>query len=143
MLLGRRELSETQLRTRLLRRGCPVEAVDEALERLTKDRTVDDTRVARAAARLEAGIRKRGPARVRQRLQALGLDADIVDQAVQETFSDIDENALLDEALGRRLRGRDVQSLDERERARLVRGLVGQGFAPGQVLGRLRRMRGN
>jgi regulatory protein len=138
VLLGQRELSETQLRTRLARRGCDPDAIDQALDRLKRDRTLDDRRVARAAARLEAGVRRRGPARVRQRLLAMGLASDLIQQAVAEAFEEVDESALLDAAFERRLRGRALAELDDRARARLVRGLVGQGFSLGAVLKRVR-----
>ncbi len=138
MLLGQRELSEAQLRTRLARRGCDPDAIDQALDRLKRDRTLDDGRVARAAARLEAGVRRRGPARVRQRLQAMGLASDLIQQAVAEAFEEVDESALLDTAFERRLRGRALAELDDKARARLVRGLVGQGFSLGAVLKRVR-----
>jgi SOS response regulatory protein OraA/RecX len=94
--------------------------------------------VARAAARLEAGIRGRGPARVRVRLQSLGLAPDIVQDAVAEAFQEVDEAALLDAALARRLRGQPLDSLDDRGRARLIRGLVAQGFSVGAVLRKVR-----
>ena len=79
-----------------------------------------------------------GPARVRQRLQSIGIDADTVREAVAETFQDVDEDALLDAALGRRLRGQALDTLDERARARLIRALVGQGFSLSAVLKRVR-----
>jgi regulatory protein len=138
-MLGQRELSEAQVRTRLARRGCDADAITSALERLKRDRTLDDGRVARAAARLEAGIRHRGPARVRQRLQSMGLADDVVQKAVTEAFEDVDELALLDAAFERRLRGRELAELDDKARARLVRGLVGQGFSFGAVLRKVRK----
>ena len=138
-MLGQRELSEAQVRTRLARRGCDADAITHALERLKRDRTLDDGRVARAAARLEAGIRHRGPARVRQRLQAMGLADDLVQKAVTEAFEEVDESALLDAAFERRLRGRELPDLDDKARARLVRGLVGQGFSFGAVLRKVRK----
>jgi regulatory protein len=138
-MLGQRELSEAQLRTRLRRRGCEAEAIELAIDRLKRDRTLDDGRVARAAARLEAGIRRRGPARVRQRLQSMGLAADLIRQAMAETFEDVDQAAMLEDALTRRLRGKAPGDLDDKARARLVRGLVGQGFPLGEVLRRVRR----
>ena len=138
-MLGQRELSEAQIRTRLARRGCDADAITSAVERLKRDRTLDDGRVARAAARLEAGIRHRGPARVRQRLQSMGLADDVVHQAVTEAFAEVDESALLDAACERRLRGRTLAELDDKARARLVRGLVGQGFAFGAVLRKVRK----
>lgn len=139
MLLGRRELSEAQLRARLRARDCDPEAIEAAIERLKRDRALDDGRVARAAARLEAGIRGRGPARVRRRLATMGLDEETVNEAVREVFADVDEGALLEQALARRLRDQPVETLDERGRARLIRGLVGQGFGLDAVLRRLRR----
>jgi regulatory protein len=138
-MLGQRELSEAQIRTRLARRGCDADAITNALERLKRDRTLDDGRVARAAARLEAGIRHRGPARVRQRLQSMGLADDVVQKAVTEAFEDVDELALLDAAYERRLKGRELAELDDKARARLVRGLVGQGFSFGAVLRKVRK----
>jgi SOS response regulatory protein OraA/RecX len=97
------------------------------------DRTLDDQRVARAAARVEARIRGRGPARVRQKLHTLGIPADIAQKAVEDAFLDVDESALLEQALERRLRGQTLPDLDDRARARIVRGLVGQGFSLGAV----------
>jgi SOS response regulatory protein OraA/RecX len=138
-MLGQRELSEAQIRIRLARRGCDGDAITHALERLKRDRTVDDGRVARAAARLEAGIRHRGPARVRQRLQSMGLADEVIQKAVTEAFEEVDEGALLDTAFERRLRGRELADLDDQARARLVRGLVGQGFSFGAVLRKVRK----
>lgn len=139
MLLGQRELSEAQLRARLSRRGCDPDDVERTIERLRKDRTLDDARVARAAARLESAIRKRGPARVRQRLHAMGLDRTTVDAAVKSAFEEVDETAVLDAALNRRLEGREVAELDDKARARIVRSLAGQGFALDAILKRIRR----
>jgi regulatory protein len=138
-MLGQRELSEAQIRTRLARRGCDADAITNALERLKRDRTLDDGRVARAAARLEAGIRHRGPARVRQRLQSMGLADEVIQKAVAEAFEEVDEAALLTAAFERRLRGRELADLDDKARARLVRGLVGQGFSFGAVLRKVRK----
>lgn len=138
VLLGARELSEAQLRTRLLRRACRPGDVDEAIARLKRDRTLDDGRVARAAARLEASIRHRGRARVLQRLRQLGIDPDIAQGAVEDVFADVDETGLLDRAIERRLKGIAPAALDRRATSRLVRSLVAQGFRPSAVFARLR-----
>jgi SOS response regulatory protein OraA/RecX len=111
--------------------------VDLALSRLTRDHTLDDGRVARAAARVEAQIRGRGPARVRQKLLALGIAPDVAQEAVADAFLDVDEAALLEQALARRLRGKPPGDLDDRARARIIRGLIGQGFSVGAVMKRV------
>jgi regulatory protein len=140
-LLSRRELSTKQLRERLLRRKFEPNEVDEVIERLTRDRTLDDRRVALASARMEAAIRRRGRRRVLQRVQQLGVSSSLAEAAVEEVFSEIDEGALLDQAVARRLKGAAPRDLDAKGVARVVRSLVGQGFDAGEVFARLRRKR--
>ena len=138
-LLSRRELSTRQLRDRLTRRKFTPDDIEAAIARLTADRTLDDRRVAIASARLEAAVRRRGRRRVLQRVRQLGIDDETAKTAVDQAFGDLDESALLDEAVARRLRGRSARDLDARALARIVRGLVAQGFDAGQVYARLRR----
>jgi regulatory protein len=137
-MLSRRELSEAQVRARLARKEFPDDDIEAAVERLRQDGTLNDRRVALAAARLESAVRHRGRSRVIQKLRTLGIDGDIAEAAVNEVFEEVDESALLDRALERRLRGQEPKDLDERGRARIVRGLAGQGFSIDAILRRLR-----
>ncbi len=136
-LLSARELSETQLRARLARRQFDPDDIDAAVARLTADRTLDDRRVALALARMESAIKHRGRARVIQKVRQAGISAALADEAVREVFEDVDEGELLARALERRLRGQAVRDLDERGRARIVRGLMAQGFALERILKKL------
>ncbi len=136
--LSRRELSAAQIRARLARRKFDPNEIDEAIERLTRSRAVDDRRVALAAARLEGAIRQRGRRRVLQRVRQLGISSTVAEAAVEEVFREVDEAALLDRAIARRLRGAQPGDLDARAMARVVRSLVGQGFDAGAVYARLR-----
>jgi regulatory protein len=137
-LLSSRELSETQLRTRLIRRKLDPDDIDTAIERLKADGTLNDRRVAVAVARVESAIKHRGRARVMQKVRQAGIDADTAEDAVREVFEDVDETALLERALERRLRGKTPRELDEKGRARIVRGLVAQGFRLEAILKRLK-----
>jgi regulatory protein len=141
-LLSRRELSTRQLRDRLARRKFEPIEINEVIDRLTRDRTLDDRRVALASARLEASIRRRGKRRVLQQVQRLGISGDVAKAAVDEVFSEINEQAILDHAIARRLRGTTVDTLDAKGIARIVRGLVSQGFEAAEVYARLRTRRG-
>jgi regulatory protein len=139
-MLARRELSEAQVRERLGRKGFEGAPVDEAIERLKAERAIDDARVAGAIARSETGAKKRGPLRVRQRLAAARIPPAIADAAVGEIVGQIDLDALLVQALDRRLRGRETIA-DDREMARLYRQLTSQGFERDRVLRLLRARR--
>jgi regulatory protein len=136
-LLSRRELAEAQLRTRLARRKFDEQDIDAAVERLRRERAIDDRRTALACARTEVRIRHRGRARVVRQIEALGIARDVAREAVAEVFAEIDEAALLEQALDRRLRhGADVS--DPAVLRRVHRYLLGQGFDPGRVTALLR-----
>lgn len=137
-MLSRRELSESQIRTRLARRDFEDDEIEASVERLRQDGTLNDRRVALSAARLESSVRHRGRARVIQKLRSLGIDGDVAESAVNEVFEEVDEGALLDRALERRLRGKTPKDLDDKGRARIVRGLAAQGFTFVAIMKRLR-----
>ena len=138
-LLSARELSESQLRARLKRRQIEDGDIDAAVTRLKADRTLDDRRVARAIARMESAIKHRGRARVIQKIRQAGIDGDTAEDAVREIFEEVDENALLDHALERRLRGQEAGDLDDKGRARIIRGLAAQGFPLDAILKRVKQ----
>ena len=140
-LLSARELSEAQLRARLARRKFDPADIDSAVDRLKADGTVNDRRVAVTLARMESAIRHRGKARVMQKVRQAGIDGDIAEAAVREVFEEVDEDALLDRALERRLRGTAPPDLDDKRRARVVRALVAQGFRLESILKRLKGSR--
>ena len=136
-MLVRRELSEAQLRQRLLRRQHDPDAIEAALTRLKAERNLDDERVAGAIARSETNLKKRGRFRVTRQIEAAGIASSIAKRVVDETFAAIDGDALLTQALARRLRGR-TRIEDDREFQRLYRYLVAQGFEPDRVMALLR-----
>ena len=140
-MLARRELSESQIRQRLARRGHAQDDIDAAVERLKADRAIDDSRVAGAIARTETSLKRRGKRRIAQEMHRAGIAPALARHAIEETFSELDENVLIDAALSKRLRhGRPIA--DEKEFLRLYRYLMAQGFESDRVLAALSRRRG-
>jgi regulatory protein len=137
-LLSARELSEAQLRTRLKKRKLAEEDIAEAISRLKEGRTLNDRRVALAIARMESAIKHRGRSRVIQKIRQAGINSDTAEDAVREVYEEVDEEALLDQAIERRLRGKTSKDLDEKGKARIVRALAGQGFRLDAILQRLK-----
>jgi regulatory protein len=142
-MLGRRELSEQQVRQRLARKQYSQDDIDEAVARLRAERAINDQRVAEAIARMETGIRKRGKVRVRIQLERAGIAKETARMAIDGVFGALDDDALLQSSLQKRLRGRDSIA-DDREFARLFRYLIGQGFESDRVMKALKtyRMKG-
>jgi regulatory protein len=133
--LALRELTAAQIADRLRRRSVPQDVIDEVTERLRAARALDDRRVAGAMARTALEIKRRGPGRVLAELQRAGIDRDTARAAVKDAFGSLDETALIDKALSRRVRGR---ILDVREFRRLYAYLVRQGFSPARAVSALK-----
>ena len=126
--LARRELTEKQIRQRLIRRGFEPDAIDEAVARLKSERALDDARVAGAFARTAVRLKGRGPLRLARDLQGLGIDRGAAREAIREVLADTDEPTLARQALARRWRRADPPG--PADTARLYRALLRQGFGP-------------
>jgi len=135
-MLARRELSEAQVRARLTRRHFETEDIDTAVERLRRERALDDRRTALACARTELHVRHRGRLRVLRQVEALGIPKSVAQTAVNEVFTEVDEHELMVRALERRLRGATLA--DQAVARRVHRYLLSQGFDPGAVMQVLR-----
>ena len=127
VLLGRRELTSSQLRDRLLRKGYPADSVSEAIDRLTARGLIDDARAAGARARHGVAIHRRGRARVLREVKSLGVTDETARRAVAAAFDDVDEDRMVAEALQRKLRGAPIPE-EPRDRQRLYGWLLRQGF---------------
>ncbi len=132
-MLARRELSERQVRQRLARKGHETDAIGEAISRLREERAIDDERVAEAIARTETAVRRRGKLRVLMQIERAGIAKATAKRAVDDVFGTIDDAALLEASLAKRLRGRD-RIAGDREFQRLYRYLIGQGFESDRAL---------
>jgi len=135
--LARRELSEAQVRTRLIRREFGPDEIDAAVARLQRERALDDSRTAMACARTEALVKRHGRLRALRQLDGLGIARDVAGAAIAEVFGDLDEDLLIRQALDRRLR--HGQSLEDPATIRrLHRYLLAQGFDATRVYAAIR-----
>lgn len=139
-LLGRRELSERQLRERLRHRQHPAEDIDRAIALLLENRALDDRRVADAYVRTALRVKGRGRLRIQRELQEIGIDKDVAAAALAEAFGDVDERALIAQALKKKLRGKTTIA-SPAEYARVYQFLMRQGFSPAGVTAALRAFR--
>ena len=140
-LLARRELTEKELRDRLIDRDHPRDEIDRVIAHLLESKALDDGRVARAYARTATDVKGRGRLRVMRELNAMGVAREIATEAVTEVFADVDERALIAKALQKKMRGKSRIS-DAREHARLYQFLMRQGFTPAGIVAALRKLGG-
>lgn len=139
-LLGRRELSERQLRERLRAREHGDDDVDRAIALLIENRALDDRRVAAAYVRTALKVKGRGRLRIQRELEMMGIAKDVAGEALADAFGDVDERALIAKALQKKLRGRP-KIASPAEFARVYQFLMRQGFSPAAVSAVLRAHR--
>ena len=125
LLLARRELTSTQLRDRLTKKGFTPEAVSDTIQRLTEEGALDDRRTANIYARQAVLVKHRGPRRAILDIVAIGISQDIAREVVSQTYEEVDIHLVIQRALARRLNGR-VQNRNQFQK--LYQYLVRQGF---------------
>jgi len=137
--LARRDHSVAELRRALLDRGHEPEEVEAALERLRRERYLDDAGYAERFARGRMANQGHGRLRVRQDLRLRGVERRAVEAGIKGALREVDERALVD-GLARRYWRQHAAVEPERRLPRLWAFLVRRGFAPGLVRERLARL---
>jgi regulatory protein len=134
--LARRDHSAAELRRALLDRGHGPEEVEAALDRLRRERYVDDAGFAERFARSRMAHQGHGRLRIRQDLRLRGVDRRTSEAGIAGALLEVDEKAVVD-ALARRYWRLHAAVEPPRRLPRLWAFLVRRGFAPGLVRERL------
>jgi regulatory protein len=100
---------------------------------------LNDEAFARQRARVLTIIRLEGDRRVALDLRERGIDAELSARVIAEIRRELGEEEAAERLLRKKIRGRPVVSLNEKERARLARGLMGKGFPTGLILKTLKK----
>jgi regulatory protein len=124
--VARRDLTVSELRTRLERKHVPPEAIDEAVAELQDTGFVDDARYARQFAEDKRELDQWGTERIASDLRRRGVAAQLIDAAVSNHSRDSEiRTALL------LLDQRYPQAPEnDRERDRAWQMLVRRGYSP-------------
>ncbi len=128
-LLEGRDHSEMQLREKLKKGLYPEEAIDAAIDYVTKFHYIDDQRMAENYIRFYQESRSRG--RIRQDLYRKKISKEVIELALEEAYEK-DETALIHELL--RKKKYDPAHADQKEKARMFRFLAYRGFKPGDIM---------
>jgi len=122
--LGRRDRTVAELRRHLAAKAVEPQTTDEAVAELTRQGYLDDARYARRYAEDRRALDDWGPERIERKLQALGVDPDLIASALADREGEDELDAAV--ALLRR-RCRAIPATD-RERERALGLLVRKGY---------------
>ena len=133
-MLARWDLSEGEIRSRLLAREYPEPEVAGVIARLRERRYLDDRALALAAARSRAERRHEGPLKVVAHLRKRQIPDELVREAIREAFpegSEIERAALALARLRRTSRRRENNGQDDRrnDQEKLLRRLLARGYS--------------
>jgi regulatory protein len=124
--LGRQMRTVAELK-RLLRNRCPEESViNNVIGRLKDHKYLSDSNYAAAYSAFRRDNQKFGRRRVVTDLKVKGVHADVIEKAVDEAFSSVDE---LSQARAFLRRKRLKKPATNRDAARIFRALIRAGFA--------------
>jgi regulatory protein len=122
--LGKRDRTEAEVRRHLAAKDLDEPSIDGAIHALVRQGYIDDARYARVFAEDRRTLDDWGPERIERRLLALGVDHELVGQAL----SDADPAGELDAAVALlRRRYREIPATD-RDRERALGLLVRKGY---------------
>ena len=140
-MLARRDLSEGEVRTKLLAREFAEDEVEETLSRLLKRRYLDDRSLAFAVVRAQVRTKHQGPLKVKAYLQRRQIPEELAQEAIRAEFPDGAENeraAIALQTMWRRAAGGDAEgdsgaaepdTRNRKEAGRLFRRLVARGYS--------------
>ncbi|MEQ7917758.1 recombination regulator RecX [Xanthomonas sp. WHRI 1810A] len=136
-LLARREHGRVELTRKLRQRGAPPELIEPALDRLTEEGLLSESRYLESfvSYRARSGY---GPLRIREELSQRGLPRPDIELALKECG--IDWHEKLEDTWRRKFSGQLPS--DVKERARQGRFLIYRGYSM-DMIGRLLSGRGN
>jgi len=140
-LLAVRARSEKELRIRLNERGFDESVVRDVAARLRELKFLDDESFARGWARNLAVNRLLGNRRIEASLREKGIRRELREQVITEIREEFSEHKALMALL--RKKGDTIPiKMDDREKNRLARSLIGRGFSPDLVFDILRSKEG-
>ena len=138
-LLAARPRSETEIRERLADRA-DTRTVDECITRLKEMGYIDDARFALGYARRRAETKTIGRSRLARELGARGVARTTIGRALDCVFEEVDEEALVDRAIEKRLR-RQAPPRDRNGTRRLFDHLARLGFDRELIISKVRALR--
>ena len=140
--LAKRSLTVDELRKRLARRAARSDDAENVLGRLTQAGYLDDKRLADSYAFFRKEYDGLGRRRVATDLRRRGVDADLAEGAVEESYQDADENEMIARLLRRKLGENypDHPIEDLKKLLKLYRSLVRAGFSSDKIGGALRAL---
>lgn len=132
-MLARRPYSAAELRRALGKKFPASEAVPDVIARLCQLGYLDDARFAEAYASSLVRVRGFGRYRVRRELKSKRVDQRVIEQAIENAFTSVNESELLDRIIDKKIRTLR-KPFTRAKLASLCQGLIRRGFRADDIM---------
>lgn len=132
-LLSVRGRSIKELRIKLKEKGFEEPVVEEVIARLIELKYLDDESFARQWARNLAVNRLYGNRKIEMSLAEKGIDRTVIQQSITQVREEISEKQAINRLIEKKVKGKKIIELNEKEKRRLAQNLMGRGFPAGLI----------
>ena len=132
-----KDRTEKEIREKLTQKGYDENITEDEIAFLKDYGFINDLRYAQRFVSDAINLKKWGMARIRAELLRKGVDREIIDNAVEDAFMDIDDDRLLKE-MQRRFKNSDLSNI--KERTRIFNFYMRRGFSPDEIKGAMNSM---
>ena len=126
------------MREKLGKGGFTAQVIAGVIEKCREFGYLNDEKFARQRARELAVNRLAGNRRIALDLSERGISEELCRQAIADVRAEISEEDAVERLFRKKARGRAVAVMDDREKARLARSLMGKGFPAGLIFRKLK-----
>lgn len=115
------------------------------ISQLMDEKFIDDRRFAGAFVRDKLKFNGWGPQKIFYKLRSLGVDSNIIGEAISENCNNVDEGALsgrdvLEKLLVKKWKSLKVEEPLQNRKSKVIRFAVGRGFEYGEIIAALEKI---
>lgn len=132
-----KDRTEKEIREKLTQKGYDENIIEDEIAFLKDYGFINDLRYAQRFISDAINLKKWGKVRIRAELLRKGVDREIIDNAVEDAFMDVDDDRLLNE-MRRRFKNSDLSNI--KERTRIFNFYMRRGFSPDEIKGAMNQM---
>ncbi|MBF0275328.1 MAG: RecX family transcriptional regulator [Nitrospinae bacterium] len=130
--ISRREKSTEEIRHLLENKEVEETVIEEIIQKLTKEKYLDDRRFTEIMVRSKKNYTKDGPLKIKQFLYKKGIREDLADQIIEEKYPPEEELSIINELIMRKHVSPKKNFLQKKQF--LYNFLMNKGFSPQYIM---------
>lgn len=136
-VIGFKDRTEKEIREKLTQKGYEEIIIEDETEFLKSYGFINDSRYAERFTHDAINIKKWGKARIKTELLRKGIEREIIENTIEDIFSEIDDDRIFTE-MQKRFKNSDFSNM--KERTRIFNFYLRRGFSPDEIKGAMNRM---